>query len=90
MTQLWESESNMQYKIANQMQEKSKDTKGVIISRTSKKNRQYNGQKKRDKRTNNDLQNHRLGNTNPTEYRGELRCSRKVSGIRRVAKCNKT
>jgi len=49
----------MQYKIANQMQEKSKDTKGVIISRTSKKNRQYNGLKKRDKWTNNDLQNHR-------------------------------
>jgi hypothetical protein len=33
------------------------DTKGVIRIRISKKNRQHNGQKKRDKRTNNDLQN---------------------------------
>ena len=35
----------------------SRDTKGVIIIRKSKKNRQHNGQKKKDKRTNNDLQN---------------------------------
>ena len=33
------------------------DTKGVIISRKSKKDRQHNDQKKKDKRTNNDLQN---------------------------------
>jgi hypothetical protein len=33
------------------------DTKGVIRIRKSKKNRQHNGQKKKDKRTNNDLQN---------------------------------
>ena len=32
------------------------DTKGVIRSRKSKE-RQYNGQKKKDKRTNNGLQN---------------------------------
>jgi hypothetical protein len=32
------------------------DTKGVIRSRKSKKNRQHNGQKKKYKRTNNDLQ----------------------------------
>jgi hypothetical protein len=31
------------------------DTKGVIRIRISKKNRQHNGQKKKDKRTNNDL-----------------------------------
>jgi len=31
------------------------DTKGVIRIRISKKNRQHNGQKKTDKRTNNDL-----------------------------------
>jgi hypothetical protein len=31
--------------------------KGVIIIRISQKNRQHNGQKKKDKRTNNDLQN---------------------------------
>ena len=31
--------------------------KGVIRIRKSKKDRQHNGQKKKDKRTNNDLQN---------------------------------
>jgi hypothetical protein len=33
------------------------DTKGVIRICISKKNRQHNGQKKKYKRTNNDLQN---------------------------------
>jgi hypothetical protein len=33
------------------------DTKGAIRIRISKKNRQHNGQKKKSKRTNNDLQN---------------------------------
>jgi predicted RNA-binding protein with RPS1 domain len=33
------------------------DTKGVISIRKSKMNRQHNGQKKKDKRTNNNLQN---------------------------------
>jgi len=37
--------------------EKFEDTKGVVRIRKSKKNRQHNGQKKKDKRTNNDLQN---------------------------------
>jgi hypothetical protein len=32
-------------------------TKGVIRIRKSKKERQYNGQKKKNKRTNNDVQN---------------------------------
>jgi hypothetical protein len=36
--------------------EEFEDTKGVIRVRKSKKNRQHNEQKKRDKRTNNDLQ----------------------------------
>jgi len=36
--------------------EEFEDTKWVIWSRKSKKDRQHNGQKKRDKRTNNDLQ----------------------------------
>ena len=36
--------------------EEFKDTKGVIRSRKSK-DRQHNGQKKRDKEINNDLQN---------------------------------
>ena len=34
-----------------------KDTKGVIRIRKSKKNKQHKCQKKKDKRTNNDLQN---------------------------------
>jgi hypothetical protein len=34
-----------------------KNTKGVIRICTSKQDRQHNGQKKRDKKTNNDLQN---------------------------------
>jgi len=37
--------------------EEFEDTKGVIQIRISKKNRQHNGQKKKHKRTNNDLQN---------------------------------
>ena len=39
------------------MKEEFEDTKGVIRIRKSKKNKQHNGQKKKDKRTNNDLQN---------------------------------
>jgi hypothetical protein len=37
--------------------EEFEDTKKVIRIRISKKNRQHNGQKKKYKRTNNDLQN---------------------------------
>ena len=37
--------------------EEFEDTKGVIRIRISKKNRQHNGQKKKYKSTNNDLQN---------------------------------
>ena len=36
---------------------KSEGTKGVIKNRKLKKDRQYNDQKKRDKKTNNELQN---------------------------------
>jgi hypothetical protein len=36
--------------------EEFEDTKGVIRIIISKKNRQHNSQKKKDKRTNNDLQ----------------------------------
>jgi hypothetical protein len=52
--------------------EELEDTKGVIRIRKSKKNRKHNGQKKKDKRTNNHLQNIL---TNPTKTGGELRCS---------------
>jgi hypothetical protein len=37
--------------------EEFEDTKGEIRISILKKNRQHNGQKKKDKRTNNDLQN---------------------------------
>jgi len=39
------------------LEEELEDTKGVIRIRKSKKGRQHNGQKKKDKRTNNDVQN---------------------------------
>jgi len=39
------------------IQEEFEDTKGVIRIRKSKKNRQHNSQKKKNKGTNNDLQN---------------------------------
>jgi hypothetical protein len=39
------------------MQEEFEDTKGEIRIRILKKNRQHNGQKKKYKSTNNDLQN---------------------------------
>ena len=39
------------------VKEEFEDTKGVIRIRKSKKNRQRNGQKKKFKRKNNDLQN---------------------------------
>jgi hypothetical protein len=39
------------------IKEELEDTKGVIRIRISKKNKQHNGQKKKYKRTNNDLQN---------------------------------
>ena len=39
------------------MQEEFEDTKGVIRIRISKKNRQHDGQKKKYKKTDNDLQN---------------------------------
>ena len=38
-------------------EEEFEDTKGVIGIRIPKKNRQHNGQTKKYKRTNNDLQN---------------------------------
>ena len=39
------------------MQEGFGDIKGVMRIHKSKRDRQHNGQKKKDKRTNNDLQN---------------------------------
>jgi hypothetical protein len=56
-----------------------KDTKGVIRIRNSKKNRQHNSQKKKDKGTNNDLQNihmkRKMELHESTKTPGELRYS---------------
>jgi hypothetical protein len=43
------------------LNEEFEDTEGVIRIRISKKNRKHNGQMKKYKRTNNDLQNIHLG-----------------------------
>ena len=60
------------------IQEKFHDTKEVIRSRKSK-DRQYNGQKKKDKRPNNDLQTITQktkvrATRTPIKNRGDLRC----------------
>ena len=65
-------------------QEEVEDTKGLMRIRTSKKDRQHNGQKKRNKGTNNDLQNtaqkrQRSNKTNSTKNWGERRCSGRVN-----------
>jgi Fic family protein len=66
----------------NLFQEEFEDTKGIIRIRKSK-NRRYNGQKKKYKRTNNDLQNiHiklKIEKHEPIKTRGELRCPGRVS-----------
>ena len=70
-----------------------KSLSGVIRIRNSKKSRQHNGQEKKDKRTNNDLQNIHIklsSNTNPTKNRGwtqvlrKVECSDSSCGARRV------
>ena len=43
--------------VCNNLEEEVKDTKGVIRIHKSRKDKQHNGQKKKDKKTNNDLQN---------------------------------
>ena len=43
--------------VTKETKEEFEDTKGEIRIRILKKNRQHNGQKKKDKRTNNDQQN---------------------------------
>ena len=57
------------------------DTIGVLRSSKSKKNRQYNDQKKQDKQwsTKHYKEKKRLGNTNLTKTGGEPRCSESVS-----------
>jgi hypothetical protein len=65
----------------NLFQEELEDTKGIIRIRKSKRNRRYNGQKKKYKRTNNDLQNIHIKDreTRTLKTWGELGCSGKVS-----------
>ena len=48
---------NVPFLILSFINKEFEDTKGVIRIRKSMKVRQHNGQEKRDKRTNNDLQN---------------------------------
>ena len=77
------------------LKEDFEDTKEVIRIRISKTNGQHNGQKKKDKRTNNDLQNIHIKTKDqvtrtPLKSRDELGCSGNVSsfcstsGTRRV------
>jgi adenylate cyclase class IV len=54
LTQIQVKEQQFYFSI---VKEEFEDTEGVIRIRKSKKNRQHNCQKKKDKRTNNDLQN---------------------------------
>ena len=68
------------HKLKKDRQKKDvEDTKGVIRISKLKKDRQHNGQKKKDKRTNNNLQNI----THKTKYR-VTRTPLKTSGTRRV------
>jgi hypothetical protein len=66
------------------MEEKFGDTKGVITRHKSKKDRQHIGQKKKDHRTNNDLQDIKKKTKDqvtrtPSKNRDELRCSGRIS-----------
>jgi hypothetical protein len=69
----------------NKDQEEFEDTKGVIRIRTSKRNRQHNGQRKRDKQR---FTKHTHKNkTNPTENgmnSGRVSSSCSTSGTRHV------
>jgi hypothetical protein len=70
------SENNLNLK-EEQTTEWPKDTEEVIRLRKSKKNRQHNGQKKKNKSTNNDLPNiHIKHKKNPTSVNSDLYLSR--------------
>jgi hypothetical protein len=83
----------MCYKKDRIYEEEFEDTKGVIRIRKSMKERQQNGQKKKNKRTNNDLQNIRikdrvtrtLQNTGgELRFSGRIRSACSTSDTRRV------
>ena len=75
-------ENSFQCNYNTRIQEEFEDTKGVIRIRISKKSRQHNGEKKKYKRTNNDLQNIYIAKERVTRTAlktgGELRCSGSV------------
>ena len=71
--------------VTRNVQENFEDTKGVIRSRKLK-NRKYNGQRKKDKKTNNDLQNTALKvmieqQVTPLNVGGQLGCSGRISSV---------
>ena len=57
MSRLRKEGRNCEHNCDHVPEEEFEDTKGVIRIRISKKNRQHNGEKKINKRTNNYLQN---------------------------------
>jgi hypothetical protein len=54
---------------------------GAIRIRKSKKERQYNDQKNKQRSTKHYIENVRSNNTNPTKIKGELRYSGRVSSF---------
>jgi hypothetical protein len=56
--QEWKVRSEHNKSISQHIQEMFQNDKGMMRIRQSKKDRQYNGQKKKDKGISNDLQNH--------------------------------
>ena len=61
----------LSYLITDKKKKATKDTKGIIKWHKSKKDVQYNGQKKKDKRTNNDVENYKSSkNANPHKRSG--------------------
>ena len=54
---LWMVETLTSPRVVQEQEEEFEDTKGVMRIRKLKQDRQQNGQKKIDKRTNNNLQN---------------------------------
>jgi len=77
MSSLWNDILQMEYV-------KFEDTTKIVIKNRKLEDRQYNDQKKNDRRTNNDLQNTTQKTKdrrtrNPLQPGGELKCSERVS-----------
>ena len=74
-------------------QEEFENAKGVIRTRQSK-NKQHNGQKKKDRRTNNDQQSIHIklkitGTLTPLNTRDELMRSERISSSRSISGCHR-